>query len=151
VFRLAENESLLLRQKKHMLDPSTEEIQRRNAVIDRVLSFVRENRTIKLPAFDPNVDRPDDQFALLSVGIEPNDFSGTVGDFRYQFEGEEDLLHLMITRQERLPLSVEESQAVAEFLYRGVAPALVWLRPGEFSQHFYVGHDDLLGEIVSII
>jgi hypothetical protein len=25
-----------------------------------------------------------------------------------------------------------------------VPSALVWLKPGEFSQHFYVGHDELL-------
>ena len=24
------------------------------------------------------------------------------------------------------------------------APALIWLRPGVHSQHFYVGHDELL-------
>jgi hypothetical protein len=101
---------------------------------------------IKLPPFDPAIDRPSDRFALLSVGLEDNIFGGTVGPFRYQFEGEEDLLHLIVTRLDSEALSPSEGQAVASFLMPGVSPALIWLRPGEFSQHFYVGHDELVKE-----
>jgi len=133
---------------RRFVSPSSEEIARRVQVMTAILACVRENRTIKLPAFDPTLSRPSDRFALLSVGLEENEFSGTAGEFRYQFEGEEDLLHLIITRHDSQPLSVEEGQAVAGFLLEGVPPALIWLRPGEYSQHFYLGHDDLIGNLV---
>lgn len=113
----------------------------------RILDDVHAGRTIKLPPFDPGCERPSDRFALLSVGIEANDYSGTLGDFRYQFEGEEDLLHLIVTRGNGEPVSAEEGQQVAGFVLRGLPPALIWLRPGEFSQHFYFGHDDLIGNL----
>lgn len=124
------------------------EALRRKEVLSRVLEYVRENRTIKLPPFDPAIDRPSDHYALQSVGIEPNDFGGAWGDYRYQFEGEEDLLHIFIVRSDGRPISVSEGQQVCGFLMRGVSPALIWLRPGEYSQHFYVGHDELLGSLI---
>jgi hypothetical protein len=130
------------------ISPSTEEIARRREVMARILDYVLENRTIKLPPFDPELSRPSDRFALLSLGLEPNDFSGTVGEFRYQFEGEEDLLHLMVTRQDGTPLTTVEGQCVAGFVLKGLPTALIWLHPGEFSQHFYFGHDDLIGNLV---
>ena len=133
---------------RRFVSPSSEEIARRFDVMSTIIACVREDRTIKLPAFDPTLSRPSDRFALLSVGLEANEFSGNVGDFRYQFEGEEDLLHLIVTRQDSQPLSVEEGQAVAGFLLEGVPQALIWLRPGEYSQHFYLGHDDLIGNLL---
>lgn len=126
-----------------MLSPDSKEEKRRQEVLSAVLHAVRENRMIKLPDFDPHVSQPGVS-AFVSVGIEPNDFGGTVGAYRYQLEGEEDLLHLIVTRVDQQPLSPEEGQAVAGFLFRGVSPALIWLRPGELSQHFYMGHDELL-------
>ena len=130
------------------ISPSDEETARRNEVMNLILEFVRENRTIKLPAFDPTLSRPSDRFALLSIGLESNEFSGTVGEFRYQFEGEEDLLHLIVTHKEGQPVTTEQGQAVASFILRGVPTALIWLRPGEYSQHFYFGHDDLIGNLI---
>lgn len=114
----------------------------------RILEYVRENRTIKLPDFDPSLSRPSDRYALISVGAEPNHFSGAVGQYRYQFEGEEDLLHLIVTTVEGSPLTPEEGQQVAGFVLEGLPTALIWLRPGEFSQHFYFGHDELLQHLV---
>jgi len=32
---------------------------------------------------------------------------------------------------------------------KGVPPALIWLKPGEMSVHFYVGHDDLIGALAT--
>ena len=128
------------------MNPTDAERQRRDAVMRRVLEFIQSNLRIALPPFDPAVARPSDQFALVSVGLEPNDFAGTFGRFRYQFEGEEDLLHLIVTADSG-QISTKEGQAVASFLLTGVPPALIWLKPGELSQHFYVGHDDLIGSL----
>ncbi len=126
-------------------DPTPDEQRHRDFVMRRILDHVRDDVTIKLPAFDPTLSRPSDQFALLSVGLEENDFRGSVGPYCYQFEGEEDLLHLMVTRANGEPLTAEEGQQVASFALPGVPAALIWLRPGEFSQHFFLGHDDIPG------
>lgn len=128
--------------------PTIEEQARRDAVMNGILDDVRANRTIKLPDFDASRERPSDRYALISVGIEANRYSGTLGDFRYQFEGEEDLLHLIVTRGEGEPVSAEEGQQVASFVLKGLPTALIWLRPGEYSQHFYFGHDELLKHLV---
>ncbi len=109
-----------------------------------ILDCVNRNQTIRLPKFDPSLARPSDQFALASIGLEANEFSGGIANYRYQFEGEEDLLHLIITRDDQGLISVEEGQSIAGFVLRGVPPSLIWLRPGEYSQHFYFGHDELL-------
>jgi hypothetical protein len=112
-----------------VIDPTPAEQQRRDEVMRRILECIRTETRIKLPVFDPALDRPTDQFALLSIGLEPNDFSGSIGSFRYQFEG-------------------EDSQAVAAFVLNGMPSALIWLRPGEYSTHFYFGHDELLKHLV---
>ena len=125
-------------------NPTENEIRQRDAVMASVLDFIRTNKTIKLPPFDATLDRPSDQYALLSVGLETNGFGGTIGGFRYQFEGEEDLLHLIVTSANGEIVTAEEGQRVAGFLMPEVPPALIWLRPGDYSQHFYVGHDELI-------
>lgn len=130
------------------LEATPEEQARRDEVMTRILDRIATNTRIKLPEFNPELDRPSDQYALQSVGIEPNEFSGTIGRFRYQFEGEEDLLHLIIAGRDELPVFAEEGQVVAGFVLNGVPPALIWLRPGEFTQHFYVGHDELVSKLV---
>lgn len=129
------------------MNPTDDQRERRDEVVRRVLRFIAEEQRIALPAFDPSVARPNDRFALISVGLEPNDFGGTADRFRYQFEGEEDLLHLIVTADSG-SVSVAEGQSVASFVLAGVPPALIWLKPGEMSQHFYVGHDDLVGSLL---
>lgn len=99
---------------------------------------------MRLPDFDKALSVPEERFALLEIGAEPNDFTGIAGLYRYQFEGEEDLLHLIVTRTDGQVLSAEEGQEVAGFVLEGVPPALIWLRPGTYSQHFYFGHDHLV-------
>lgn len=121
--------------------------ERRKQVLEKVLACVRSGETIKLPDFDPDLSTGGAEFALTSIGLEENPFGGAVGDFRYQFEGEEDLLHLIVTRTSGDPLTAEEGRSVAGFLFSGVPTALVWFRPGEVSQHFYVGHDELLDSL----
>lgn len=127
----------------NMLSPDQDQIQQRERVLDALLAAVRENQTVKLPPFDPNRSLASPT-ALITVGIEPNTFGGTVGEFRYQFEGEEDLLHLFITRQDFSSLSVKDAQGVFSWLLPSLPPAQIWLKPGENSQHFYFGHELLL-------
>jgi hypothetical protein len=80
------------------MTPTTAEQIRRDEVIAQILTDIKSNTTIFLPDFDPKISRPSDEYALLSVGIEPNPYGGTIDSYRYQFEGEEDLLHLIIVR-----------------------------------------------------
>jgi len=126
-----------------MLTPTREETARRDEVMRGILEDIRADNPVRLPDFDPATSIPAES-ALLTVGAEPNRYSGTIGLYRYQFEGEEDLLHLIVTRTSRDPLTAEEGQAVAGFVLAGVPQGLVWFRPGELSQHFYLGHDELL-------
>ena len=126
-----------------MLIPTPAESARRDFVVGGLIQHTVDGTTIKLPPFDRNRSEGA-AFAMQTVGIEPNNFGGTVGDYRYQFEGEEDLLHLIVVRLDREKLSPEEGQAVGSFLLPHVPKAFIWLRPGEFSQHFYFGHDVLL-------
>jgi hypothetical protein len=123
-----------------------EDSAQRERVREALRDAIRTDRMVKLPAFDPASSRPAPTYALTSVGLEPNPYGGFVGPYRYQFEGEEDLLHLIVTRRDDQPLSVEEARDVAAFLVPEVPPALLWLKPGEYSQHFYFGHDVLLSE-----
>lgn len=121
-----------------MSQPPTEaEIKRRDAVMAEIVRCIEGGIRISLPAFDPATPSQ-------AIGAEDNPFCGTYGEYRYQFEGEEDLLHLIVTRLDGQTLSVEEAQTVARFLMPHVPPGLIWLRPGERSQHFWVGHDELL-------
>lgn len=124
--------------------PTPEEQTRRDQVIARILDDTRNLRTVFLPDFDPQLSRPSDEYAMATVGIEPNPYGGTFGPFRYQFEGEEDLLHLIVTRLDQSAFSPEEAQAVVSFLYPGVPTALMWFKSGTVSHHFYLGHDVLL-------
>lgn len=119
-----------------VLSPTTEECARRDRVIEAIREHIRNGQTIRLPAFDR---------AAPSPSLEPNEFDGTVGDFRYQFEGEEDLLHIIVVRSDGSPVAPEAGLAVARFLMPDIPPALVWLKPGEYSHHLYLGHDDLPG------
>ncbi len=115
--------------------------------MQRILECIQHDQRVTLPPFDASLSRPNDKFALINIGLEPNDFSGSFDIFRYQFEGEEDLLHLIVTRNDQGPFTAEEAQTVATFVLKGVPTALIWLRPGEFSHHFYFGHEDLLKNV----
>jgi hypothetical protein len=126
------------------MEPTPAEIALRDKILQSIVTAIRASETIRLPDFDPASSQPAHHFALQSVGIEANAFGGTLAEFRYQFEGEEDLLHLIVTRLDKEPVSVEEAQKVAKFLFPQVPPGLLWLKPGTVTQHFYLGHDLLL-------
>lgn len=108
------------------LDPSSIEREQKDGLIAELLKWIVENRRIVL---GPQGQSP---------------FAGTVASFRYAFEGEDDLLHLWVTRLDDQPFSVEEAQEVVAFVLPNVSPGVVWLKPGIHSHHFYVGHDELL-------
>lgn len=124
------------------MNPTQLEIDRRREVVGALLASIEAGTTVRLPPFDPAHSQPG-TVALHHVGIEPNPFSGTVSRFRYQFEGEEDLLHLIVMGIDGEPVSPEESQLVVTFLFPDLPLALLWFKPGEFTQHYYVGHDVL--------
>jgi len=127
--------------------PTQREIEDRRAVLRVIIDATNAGVTIKLPPFDPAQSQASPEVAIATVGIEPNPFGGTVGPYRYQFEGEEDLLHLIVTRQDASPLTMPDAQPVCAFLLNGVPPALVWMRPGNLTQHFFLGHDDLVAHV----
>ncbi|MCB0827006.1 MAG: hypothetical protein KDC26_12535, partial [Armatimonadetes bacterium] len=58
--------------------PSPEEINRRNTVMSHILDDIRAGNTIFLPDFDPKVSDGDEEFALIGVGLEPNEYGGTI-------------------------------------------------------------------------
>ena len=117
------------------LNATMDELAAAEAVMDAIRAAVQADTRILLPrrlgAGDP-------------MGFVTNPFGGALGPYRYQLEGEDDLLHLIVARADGGPLTAEQGRLVAGALFKDVSSALVWLRPGEFSQHFYVGHDDLL-------
>jgi hypothetical protein len=96
---------------------------------DQVLGRIRE--CVRLGQTVPMSRRPDSPFC------------GLAGEFRYLFEGEDDLLHLVVERLDGGPLTIADSQSVARFLLFNVPEAMVFLRPGERAHHFYFGHDFL--------
>ncbi|MBS1721854.1 MAG: hypothetical protein JSS66_02485 [Armatimonadetes bacterium] len=125
------------------LSPTAAEQARLSSVLAAVRAAVSQEQTIRLPAYDPSTAVPGSN-ALSTVGIEPNPFGDTVATYRYQFEGEDDLLHLFIVGTDQATLTVEEAQAVAGWILDGVAPGLLWFKPGTTSHHFYLGHDVLI-------
>ncbi|MBS1716300.1 MAG: hypothetical protein JSS72_01050 [Armatimonadetes bacterium] len=129
-----------------MLTVSGPEQDQRDTVMRKVVEAIETNVRILLPAFDRNAEDVGAEFALAR--IIPNPYGGVIGPYRYQFEGEEDLLHLIVARSDDGVLTPEEGQDVANFLLNGVPSGLIWLKPGQRTQHFYVGHDDLLDSLV---
>ena len=130
------------------LAPTLDELAHRDAVVASILACIRSSETIHLPRYDPSLSRASDLYALQFVGIEPNRFGGEFGAYRYQFEGEDDLLHLFVSRPDGNAMSSAEAHAVVSLLYGPVPKALIWYHPAEFSHHFYLGHDVLLEYLV---
>lgn len=105
---------------------SESERQRRDVVLARIRDSIRAERTIPFQPF--------------RAGSEP-EFGGHAGRFRYLFEGEDDLLHLIIEKIDGSGMKPSESRAAARFLLPEVPEAMIWLRPGEAAHHYYLGHD----------
>ena len=71
-------------------------------------------------------------------------YGAVLGDFRVQFEGEDDLLHLSVTRLDGERVSHEEAQQIADLFFQSVPKGLIYSRPAEYSVHYYVAHDVLV-------
>jgi hypothetical protein len=124
--------------------PSPDEQTQRDQVREALKAAIRSGQAILLPEFRGG-EGPG-EFALQNVGLEENPFGGTSEGLRYQFEGEEDLLHLFIVRTDGGEIGVEESRLLAEWLLPEVPPGMIWLNPGRRSMHFHFGHDLLVAE-----
>ncbi len=122
--------------------PTTEEDASREAILHRILDFIQRGERIVLPEWDRSPQSLSD-YALLNVGLEPNDFGSFVGEWRYQFEGEDDLLHLMICRRDQGAMPGSEARGIVDWLLKGVPTGLYWVKHATHSHHFYVGHDIL--------
>lgn len=105
------------------LNGNAEEFELRDAILARVTALVRAN--LPIPSAD---DR----------------FEGDVALYRYAIDGEDDLLHISVSLQSGGEISVDEGRRVLSFLLPQVPPGLVWLKPAQFSQHFYLGHELLV-------
>lgn len=111
-------------------------------VVENVLAAILSGEVIRLPR--PSSYQFRGETALQAFETEPNKFGGQIGPYWFQFEGEDDLLHVFVLRIDRGPLTAEEGQNVMRQLLPEVAPGLVWLKPGTLTQHFYFGHDILV-------
>jgi hypothetical protein len=58
--------------------------------------------------------------------------------------GEDDLLHLMVWRPDERPLPEDDARSVAAWVLDGVPTGVVFYRPGEETQSFFLAHDELL-------
>ncbi|MCW5933233.1 MAG: hypothetical protein KIT45_02905 [Fimbriimonadia bacterium] len=93
-------------------------------ILQSVLEDIEANRTISLN----HADR----------------YGGVLGDYKVQFEGEDDLLHCSVQRVDQSPLDVEQAHRVVEPFFGCCPKGLVWFQPAEFSAHYFIGHDDFL-------
>ncbi len=128
---------------KTVTSPTTE-LNKANSIIEKIKEYTRNNIRITIPRLqtDANTESRAEE-AYLTNWTAISEFAGTYGDYQYLFEGEDDLLHLVILRQNLQPLTVEEARVVAEGILPNIPSSKIWLSPGEYTQHFYFGHDEL--------
>lgn len=93
-------------------------------ILQAVLSAIEQEATIPLQPATP--------------------YGGLLGDYWVQFEGEDDLLHCIVRRQDGKPIALEEAHRVVEPFFEAIPKGLVWCKPAEYSVHYYVGHDHFL-------
>jgi hypothetical protein len=129
-----------------VIEATESERAERNRVVAAICEAVRTDSRILMPDFDPSLSQPGES-GFTSVGVEPSAYSGRVGGLRYLFEGEDDVLHLMVARTDGLELDSGPARDLAAWLLEGIAPGLVWYKPGRLTHHFYCGHDDLVAAV----
>ncbi len=67
-----------------------------------------------------------------------------IGEYRAQFEGEDDLLHLSITRLDNGPVDWPEARALSALFFAGIPETMIFAKPARCSAHFYLPHDVFL-------
>lgn len=86
----------------------------------------------------------EDTRAGVTISLSQRERYGAVlGEYRVQFEGEDDLLHLAITRTDGGCVSHEEAQQIADLFFHNIPKGLIQCRPAQYSVHYYLGHDIL--------
>ncbi|MHB1460052.1 MAG: hypothetical protein ACYC1M_02050 [Armatimonadota bacterium] len=87
----------------------------------------------------------DDTKNNIMIKLDGSDrYATTLGDFKVQFEGEDDLLHLEIVRTDGTKLDILGAKQIADRFFANIPPALIVVKPAEFSAHYYLPHDILL-------
>ncbi|WKZ81350.1 MAG: hypothetical protein QY327_05465 [Fimbriimonadaceae bacterium] len=131
------------------LSSDNEACRERERVWSALAAYIEENRKVPFPR--PPDDSPRASFdptrGFPSPGALTGPFGGVIGEYRFVFEGEDDLLHLLLMRTDGAALERESALEVAEFLTEGVPKSLKWLRLGPTSLSLYLGHDLLLQAI----
>ncbi len=98
-------------------------------VLESIVEAIQNNKRISMPVL---------------YSLETSPYEGILEGHQYFFEGEEDLLHLVLTRQDHSKIELNKAMTLARKILDGVPPALIWMKPGQYSCHFYLGHDELL-------
>lgn len=137
------------------ISPSEGDVQQRDAVLQAIITTLQTSNLILLPR--PSTDGgegyrsvPGSNRALselpapLPALLIQNQYGGQIGPFYYQFESEEDLVHLIVAKTDFSEITVEEARLVVDFVLPFFPAALLWLKPGQLSQHFYFGNTDFL-------
>ena len=87
----------------------------------------------------------DDTVKNIMIRLDGSDrYATTIGDFKVQFEGEDDLLHLEIVRTDRSNIDIHDAKQLADLFFVDIPPALIVVKPAEYSAHYYLPHDVLL-------
>ncbi len=87
----------------------------------------------------------DDTVKNIMIRLDGSDrYATTIGDFKVQFEGEDDLLHLEIVRLDGSTIDILDAKRIADMFFENIPPALIVVKPAEFSAHYYLPHDILL-------
>ncbi len=87
----------------------------------------------------------EDTVKNIMIRLDGSDrYATTIGDFKVQFEGEDDLLHLEIVRADKSKIDIHEAKQIADMFFADIPPALIVVKPAEYSAHYYLPHDVLL-------
>lgn len=136
---------------KDRLSSDPESCGERARVWSALVGYLEDDRKVPFPR--PPSDPPgatfDPRRGFPSPGVLTGPFGGVIEGHRFVFEGEDDLLHLILMRTDGAPLEREPALEVAEFLTEGVPKSMKWLRLGPTSLSLYLGHDLLLQAISS--
>ncbi len=96
--------------------------------IHRIIEAITEDTRNGVPILLDNRDR----------------YGMNIGEYRVQFEGEDDLLHLSITRLDSGPINWLEAREMSALFLAGIPETMIFAKPARHSAHFYLPHDVFL-------